>query len=158
MSLIHLSAACSPGIMAEICGCRLLDQNPVALWLTGLHLGFPRLHTREPLLRLLSTSLSCSCSVLVPLEEYGSSGNLNLTFFSVSLSTTLSHCVCVPCCGGGHLRVDLVLESQTNIKREQAFGCWFHSRKSGLHCCPSLHFPESGRTGLSLDIISSSFH
>ena len=108
--------------MAEICGCRLLDQNPEALRLTGLYLGFHRLYTLESVLHLVSTSPSCNHSVLVPCGDYGSSRNLNLRFFSLSPSATLSHCVCVPCCGQGHLRVDLVLESQTNVKREQAVG------------------------------------
>lgn len=31
--------------MAEICGYRLLDQNPVARWLPGPYLGFLWLHT-----------------------------------------------------------------------------------------------------------------
>ena len=78
------------------------------------------------LLHLLSTSPSCSLSVSVSYGDYGSSGNPILRFFSASPAATLSPCVCAPCCGGGHLRVDLVLESQTNMKGEQALSHWFH--------------------------------
>lgn len=74
--------------------------------------------------------LSCLGFILAsvgctPYGNNGSSGNLNLGFFSLSPSAALSHSVCVPRFGRGHLRVDLVLESQTNMKREQVFCCWF---------------------------------
>lgn len=118
---MHPSAACSSGIYGWNLGLQAAWPEPRSTQLTGLYLGFHRLHTLESVLHLASTSPSCNHSVLVPCGDYGSSGNLNLRFFSLSPSATLSHCVCVPC-GWGHLRVDLVLESQTNIKREQAVG------------------------------------
>jgi len=98
--------------MAEIC-----DQNPVVLsWLCFIlaSTGCTPLS-----LCCICSSPSCHRSVLVPYGNYGSSRNLNLRFFSLSPSAALSHCVCVPCCGRGHLRVDLVLESQTNIRESR---------------------------------------
>lgn len=107
--------------VAEICGCRLFDQNPVALWPTGPHLGF-WLPTTESLLHLPPLH-PLEISVSLSYGNYGSAGNvnLNLRLFSGSPAATVSCCVCAPCCGGGHLKVDLVLESQT-VRHEESTG------------------------------------
>lgn len=76
---------------AEVCGCRLLDENPGALWLTGI---FHRSHTLESVLHLLCASPSCNRLAFMPYGHCGSSGNLNFKFFSASPSATLSHCLC----------------------------------------------------------------
>ena len=118
MSLIHLSAAtCCAGIIAEIrlqaawsepsstlAGCAvpwlLLVVHPWVCAASAVHFS------------------SCNLSGSVPYGTAGISGYLNLKLFSASPAATLSHCVCAPHGGGGHLRVDRGLESQTNEKSE----------------------------------------
>jgi len=99
-------------------GC-LLRTLPSSLQLAGLHLDFYWLHTPE-------SSSSCHPSGSEPQGTYGI-----IRLFSASPAVTLTCRVCAPCGSGGHLRVDLVLESQTSRKREQALSHWFPLHLTG---------------------------
>ena len=129
-------------------GC-LLRTLPSSLWLAGLHLDFFRLHTSE-------SSSSCHLAGSEPQGTYGVSGHLSIRLFSASPAVTLSCQVGAPCGNGGHLRIDLVLESQTSKKREPLVSSSLDRPcrigKSELPCCPSPDLPGSGRTGLSLTL------